>query len=493
MTISASQIVSVVPRVINAGGRDLETVGLFLTTNPLAIIPGTLTFPSADAVGSYFGLTSAEYNAAVNYFLGYDNSFKKPTKVKFARLVSEAAAGALIGGTAASMEELQTVTAGAFSIVVDGSEVNVTALDFSSASTQSDVAAALQAAITGTTVAYNSNLNAFIITSNTTGTDSSVSVATDGAQTPATLLGLTAAAGATVSAGSDQLTPAENMASITNKDQNWVSVTTLEEQDAATIEAFAEWANGTTGEYLYVAYTSNQNDINPNASSNLPQTLQDANYEGVVLCYDSIDEAILVMAIAASIDWNRNNGLVTFAFKSQTGMVPSITDDTDAQNCKQLNVNYYGKWATRNDDFEYLYNGSMAAGNFGYIDAYVGNLWLRNALQVSCMNGLNQVGRVPYAEAGYAQIRAWCVDPINRALNNGVIDTGVTLSEAQKAQLISEIGEDVSEQIFTNGYYLLIGDPGAVVRGQRESPLLGLWYTYGGSVHKLDLPVSAIL
>lgn len=493
MTIPASQIVSVTPRVINAGGTDLETVGLILTENPLAVFPNILTFTSAAAVGDYFGTTSDEYQAAVSYFLGYDNSFKKPTKIKFARLAASAIAGSLIGGPAASLTALQAITAGSFDINIDGETKNVTELNLSSAETQSQVAEALQSAITGVTVTYNSNLNAYIITSSTTGATSAVSAATDGTQTPAALLGLTAAAGAVTSSGSAQLTPAANMASIVDLDQNWATFTTLTEQETETILAFAEWVNGTNCQYLYVAYTSNANDVNPSAGTNLPLSIAEANYEGVALCYNSIAEALLAMAIVASIDWNRNNGLVTLAFKAQTGITPSVTDETTAANCNQLNVNYYGKWATRNDDFTYLYDGAMAAGNFGYIDAYIGNLWLRNALQVSIMSGLTQVGRIPYTDAGYAQIRAWCIDPINRGLNNGVIDPGVTLSESQKAQLISEIGEDVSSEIFTKGYYLMVNDPGAAARVNRESPLLGLWYTYGGSVHKVDLPVSVIL
>lgn len=493
MTIPASQIVNITPRVINAGGTDLEIVGLFLTENALATFPGTLTFTSAAAVGTYFGLNSAEYQAAVSYFLGYDNSFTKPKKIKFARLVTDAIAGSLIGGSAADMDTLKTITAGAFKISIDGTEKDVAALNLSEATTQSDVATALQSAITGCTVTYNSNLNSFIITSSTTGATSAVSFATDGEQTPAALLGLTSAAGAVQSAGSAALAPAANMASIVNSDQNWVSFTTLTEAETDVILEFAGWVNGTDSQYLYVPYTSDQNDTNPNAGTNLPKSIAEANYEGVALCFNSIAEAILVMATAASIDWNRNNALVTFAFKSQTGITPSVIDETTAANCKELHVNYYGKWATRNDDFTYLYDGSMAAGKFGYIDAYIGNLWLRNALQVSIMSGLNQVGRVPYTQPGYALIRAWCADPINRGLNNGVIDTGVVLSESQKAQLIAEIGEDVSSEIFTKGYYLMVNDPGAAARVNRESPLLGLWYTYGGSVHKVDLPVSVIL
>lgn len=495
MTIPASQIVNVTPRVISAGGTDLEITGLILTDNPLAVFPGVTGFTSANAVGEYFGTQSAEYLAAVNYFLGYNNSFRKPRRLNFARMATSAIAGSLIGGTAGSMDEMKAITAGGMTISVNGSEKTVTALNLSEANTQSDVAVALQGQLTGASVQYNSNLNAFVITSSTTGDTSSISVATDAAegQNLATVLGLTAGAGATVSAGSAALTPAALMASVTNQSQNWVSFTTITEQADDVVEAFAEWASGTNCEYLYVPYTTQAADVNPNAGTNLPKTLAENNYEGVALVFGGLDYALLIMSIGACIDWNRNNALVTYAFKSQSGLEAYVTDDTTAANCVTLKMSFYGKWATRNDDFVQLYEGAMIGGQFGFIDAYIGNLWLRNALQVSIMNGLNKTGRVPYADPGYTTIKAWCADPINRAIRNGVIDAGVTLSEAQKAQLFNEIGEDVSSQIMTDGYYLLVADPGAQARVNRESPTLGLWYTYGGSVHRVNLPVTAVL
>lgn len=499
MTISASQIVSVTPRVINAGGTDLEITGLLLTQNPLCVFPGTMSYTSAEAVGAYFGVNSQEYAAAANYFLGYDNSFKKPKRLHFARFVQEAIGGALIGGAAASLADLQAVTAGGLEITVGGKSATIGSLDFSKATTQSEIAQTMQTALDDAfddddlTVSYNSNLNSFIVQLQTTGTDANISVATDNLQNVATLLGWTAEAGATVSEGSDALTVAENMASITNLNQNWVTLTTLEEVEASVAAELAEWANDSNGEYLYVCHTTNQADTSVLASTNLPKTFAEANYEGVMIVFGGLNYAILAMSIAACIDWDRNNGIVTWAFKTQSGLVASVTDDATAADCVELAVSFYGKYATRNDDFIFFYEGKMIGGKFGFVDAYIGNLWLRNALQVAIVNGLNQVGRVPYTDEGYTLIRAWCTDPINRALRNGVIDPGVSISEAQRAQLMYEIGEDVSSEIMTNGFYLLIQDPGASVRVNRDTPTLGLWYTYGGSVHRVDLPVTAVL
>ena len=489
MAIPARQIVDVTPRVINAGVPDLAMSGLLLTKNALCIYPD-MSFSSATAVGAYFGYDSDEYKAALKYFMGYDNAFKRPDTLKFARRIDVDVAGELIGGSAAKLSDLKAITAGSFSIDVDGTTVNVTGLDLSSVTTQSDVATALQAKITGTTVTYNSNLNAFIVVSATTGENSSVSVATG---TSADALGLSSATGAVAQAGMVAMSEDANMTAIARADGNWVSFTTLYSADDDEIIALAEWTNNQKVEYAYFPYTDSQGNTVPSNQNNLPNVLKNADYEGTVLLFGIVDHAVAAMSIWASVDWNRYNGLPTMAFRSQNGLAASVTDETVAENLLSMNVNYYGRYASRVEDFTFFYNGKLTGGDFGFIDAYIGNIWLRNALQNAILNGLQQVARTPYTDAGYNQIRAWCLDPINRGLNNGVIQAGLNLSEAQKAQLYNEIGQDVSEQIYTDGYFLLVEDPGAQARVERETPVCGLWYTYGGAVQKIELPATVIL
>ena len=84
-------------------------------------------------------------------------------------------------------------------------------------------------------------------------------------------------------------------------------------------------------------------------------------------------------------------------------------------------------------------------------------------------------------------------DPINTALLNGVIDAGVVLSEKQKAELYVEAGQDISETLFTEGYFVQVDDPGSVVRAERGTPIINIWYTYGGSVNKLNVPMTALM
>ena len=72
-------------------------------------------------------------------------------------------------------------------------------------------------------------------------------------------------------------------------------------------------------------------------------------------------------------------------------------------------------------------------------------------------------------------------------LNFGGIQSGISLSEAQKTQINYEAGFDAARQIQSTGYCLLIQDATAQVRGQRGSLPIKLWYTDGGSVQTVNM------
>ena len=132
MTIPASYIVAINPRLIPAGGTDLEFNGLILTDN--AIIPQTamlMEFTSKETVGAYFGETSPEYDVASVYFLGYNNSFAKPRKLMFGRRIASAV-GAYIRGArfTGTLADVKAVTSGALTITINGTEISISSVDF---------------------------------------------------------------------------------------------------------------------------------------------------------------------------------------------------------------------------------------------------------------------------------------------------------------------------------------------------------------------------
>lgn len=619
MSIPASQIVQINPRLLTPGGTDLEFNGLLMSKS--ASIPSSLfviPFSSPEDVGAYFGTDSEEYAAAVIYFQGYNNSFKKPRALYVASRVSEntpafirggaykqlpsitlaelqkitngsltvrlgsgelsasgidlsaatslsnaasiidaalspattpATSGQLVGGDI-TLSSLASINDGAFSISIDGTTQNVSGLTFDADPTLAEVATALSAKLTGVTVevhndgiqivcestgsssvigyatspasgtdvsallgltsasgasvtdgtdavtppdtvvvTYSSLFDAFTLTSTLKGENAGVDYATG---SMAEALGLTQNTGAVLSAGMNAMTEAENMEAILDLTTNWVCFTTTWKVDQNEALAYARWASGKGVNYLYVFWDNATANLEPNNSSTIAAALTAANVGATCAVWDSLEYAAMILGTAASIDWNRRQGVITFAFKSQDGLAANVVTGANATALKAQNINFMGDYATRNDNFVFMYPGSMF-GSWKWIDTYLNAVWLNNALQVAIMAGLNQTPRVPYNDEGYTLVRAWCMDPIKRASYSGIIDTGITLSESQKAEIYREAGEDISEVLYTDGFYLKVSEPAPAIRQIRDTPECSLWYSYGGSIHRIDLASTAIV
>lgn len=500
MAIPASEIVSVNPRLIKSGGTDLAINGLLFTESNL--IPTTeiaLVFSSADDVADYFGANSTEYNAASKYFMGYNNSFAKPTDLVIARRVKESTQAWLRGGAvSASLAEFKAVSDGSLSMIIDGKELTVTAISLTGATSYSDVGAQIQAKINekegfdGVTVSFSSLNESFTVTSPTYGSESSITYAANAPSGVdlASMMKLTKSTGAVISEGSDIMSVAENFKKIRAITDNWVCFTTTWKAEADEAVELATWASEKGVDYLYVCWSDDVNIMG--TADSVATALEKANVGATACVFGTLAHAVFIMSCAASINWNRMNGTINFAFKSQDGLPDTVDGATDSEKLLSRKWSYYGTHATRNDQFSFLYDGKIL-GDYSYIDPYVNAVWFKNVLQVAIMNGLTSAGRVPYNDLGYTLVRAWCMDPINRAMYNGVINTGVTVSESQKAQLIQETGEDIAEELFTNGYYIQVKEPSAAIRATRESPDVYLYYTYGGSINKITVASTMLV
>ena len=495
MTIPASYIVAINPRLIPAGGTDLEFNGLFLTES--ALIPTDaplMAFTSADTVAAFFGETSAEYSAASIYFLGYNNSFAKPRRLMFGKRVSSAVGawlrGAKFNGTLA---DFAAMASGTLNITINETEIALTGVDFTAVTSFSGAATVLETELAdelaGVTVTYSSLTGAFQINSPSTGATETISYASG---TIADLMNLTQTAGAVISQGSDAMTQTANMNAIKMQSQNWVTFTTLYTPDDTEHLGLAAWASSQGIDYLYVGWTNDARLLVQGGNSDIASQIEAAEYGATTLVYDNVNVAAFVLGEVASIAWERYQGTINLAFKALDGVAATVTDETTAALLNDKGVSYMGKFATRNDQFTFFYDAKMF-GTYGYIDAFINTVWLKNVMQVSVMNGLANAGRVPYNDRGYALIRAWLQDPVNRGVNNGCIDEGVELSESQKAQIFNETGKDLTTELWTKGYAILVEDAGAAVRVGRNSPNISVYYTYGGSVNKIEVASTAVL
>lgn len=530
MSIPITEIVNLTPRVLAGGSSALPFNGLLLTTDPLLPVDTVKQFTNASEVATFFGYDSDAYKAALVYFNGYNNSLQKPSTLLFFRHMDQDAAAFVRGQPSEDegklLANLKSITNGEITVHLGPTAAELTGLSFSKCTSLSECAGVLQDALNtaGTKaqntaqataeVDYSSQTKAFTITSGQTGSTVAVDYAEGGL---ADVLGLSEATSATLSYGGSARSYSETLDKAVALRGTFVSFSTVEEvTNAADAQELAEWCNNksTAGDqYLYAFFTTDvtltganvaqasavgtarvgeARLVNAGGGADILANFAAKNYEGVVAVYGDVRYAAFIMGCAASIDWEQNNSTITLAFKRQNALEATVTDAQSARALEALKVNFVGDYASRNEQFIFFQHGVMF-GSYSWIDTYLNSIWLMSSLQSAVANGFASVGRVPYTAEGKTLIFAWCQGIIQKALKNGVIQSGITLSDTQKQALTSEAGKDISSDLESNGYYLLIGETDANERQQRTSPPCNLWYTYGGSVHRLDLPVTAVV
>jgi hypothetical protein len=508
MAISASKIVSMVPSVVSAGSSNLVLNGVLVDQSTLLPVGAVKSFSSASAVGDYFGTSSTQYTLASIYFNGFTNCSMYPSALIFAPYAAAARSAWLMGGSLSGMTltQLQAIS-GTLTITIDGVTKTASALNLATATSFSNAASLMITALSLSAgqVVWNSTLSAFQFLSLTTGTASTITVASG---TTAASLMLTAATGAVLSQGSAVDTPTTAMNNVTANTKNWACFTTTFEPDTATKLLFSVWANNQSKQYAYVGWDSDVLAATTNpATTTFGYQVMDLEYEGTMpisgysataiangttLANAAMQAAVFCLAVAASIDFSRTNGRITGAFKTQSGIVPTCDTDTTSVNLLANGYSYIGKYATRNDDFTFLYNGQMS-GTWLWFDTFINQVYYNSAFQTALMDLLTNMKSIPYNDSGYEMIRAAMKDVIEDMLDFGAIRTGVTLSDAQVVEITTAAGSDVSSTIESQGWYLQILDPGATIRAQRGTPVINFWYTDGGSVQSITVDSICVM
>ena len=487
MTIPASDIVVVNPGVVGSGGSSLALNGVILSKNTLLPTGAVRSFASADVVSNFFGPASDEYALAQIYFLGFDNSTIKPGTLFFAPFVETDRAAWLQSGSLAAMSlaDLQALS-GVLTVTVDGTAFTSSAINLATATSFSDAATKITAGFTGVgmpTCTWNAVNSTFTLTSSTTGASSTITYVTG---TLSAALMLTAATGAILSQGDTADTPATAMDNVKSKTQNWVDFMTMWEPNITGKEDFAVWTNAQNQRYAYIVWDTDGQAIVNGSTTCFGAVAKSLAYDGVVPVYNTKELAAFTLGTVASIDFSRTNGRITAAFKSQSGFVPTVTDQQIAANLLANGYSFYGSYATANDQFNFLYNSQMS-GKWKWLDTFVDQVYLNSQFQLALISLLTSVKSIPYNESGYSLIRAAMIDPITAGLNFGSIRSGITMSAQQKAVVNQAAGLDVSTIIEQQGYFLQILDPGAQVRGNRGTPVINFWYTDGGAVQKITV------
>jgi hypothetical protein len=592
---SISQLVSVLPGVLAVGGSNLVMNGLILTNNPRMPSGVVLSFPTAVAVVSYFGSAATEAVNAPFYFNGYDNSSAKPGAILFAQFPYSTALGAFLrggsfGNTTFANSGITGITAGGFSIVIDGGTFTVSSLNLASATSYSSAAGTIQTALqaaqptvasvtgaistttltvsavssgtlapgevlsgsgvtantlivsqlTGTTggvgtyqvsisqtaasttitakpqlptVTFDSIASAFLISSGSTGANSTIAFPTGGSGNVFPVLQISAAQGAIISQGGAAITglPAITAAmnAIVAINSDWTGLGSVFEPTTNDKVAIAAWINNTPGDdYWYAMWDSSQVPLSGTDTTSAGyQIFTTYGYNGTLpLCYDSSYATLAqlqatawaALGTAASINWNVQNGRKRLAGSTQAGLATTVSNSTYQANALAVGYSFYGQYSGQGNNYNQFQAGAIS-GAFDWWDSYINQIWLNNACQVSLAACLMQNGNLPYNQPGYDTVKGYLYNgvptagngvsvstgPVAAALNFGAINPGITLSASQISALQSQ-GVNVTTLVNT-GFYIRVADPGPTVRSQRGSPITALWYCDGGQIQRINL------
>jgi hypothetical protein len=339
-----------------------------------------------------------------------------------------------------------------------------------------------------TIVSYNSQLGSFEVFGGTPGANGgTVSYAT-GALSAG--LKLTAATGAIQSAGTSTMTPAGAMDAVVANTQNFASFTTTFKPSVADMVAFAAWANGQDNRFLYAMWDDNITVATVQDDPATAGYLVAANdYSGTVPIYDPLNGqniAAFVMGTVASLDFTQTEGRTNVDLRSQSGLAAGVTSATVRNMLIANGYNFYGSFATANDEFTFFNSGTVS-GPFAWIDSYVNQIWMNNGFQLALMVLLTSVRSIPYNSAGYGLIESAMLAQVEAAVNFGAVRAGVTLSALQIAQVNAAAGLNISDTIQQRGWYIQVKNASADVRAARGSPPVTFWYTDGQSVQSINL------
>lgn len=353
-------------------------------------------------------------------------------------------------------------------------------------------------------VQFDSVSQAFIILSGTTGVDSTISF---GSGALATDLLLTQATGAVLSQGAVAATPSAFMTAVVLENADWVTFMTDFDPDGGSgntvKQEFAAWKNTQNSRFAYVCWDT---DITPTeevpATESLGYILGQNGDSGTCLIYEATDLnlAAFICGAAASIDFNEEDGRITFAYKAQAGLSPSVTDPTTAVNLggnpqvegdRGNGYNFYGAYGSANLNTFTWFQRGFVTGPFQWLDSYINQVYFNNQFQVAMLTLMGTVKSIPYTQAGSSLIEQALAPIIQQGLTFGAWAPG-TISSAQAAEVNGAAGANISSTLQSQGYYLQVLPASAAVRASRGSPPCTFWYLDRGSVQSINLASVAV-
>lgn len=461
MAISFKRYVDITSGVGGGVGVRLRDLILRLfTTSTLVPEKTVIEMDNATDVGSYFGLTSPEYLRAVFYFGFVSKLITAPKKISFSRWADVAAAARIYGKAAAyAVAQFTGVTTGSFKLTLGAYTADLTGLNFSSATTLSQVASTLQTAIravsaggtawTSATVTYNATTQRFELVGGLVGA-CPVAVAAAASGTPiASLLGWDSTG--VFSPGVDAQEPLAAFVAGVQVSDNFGSFAFTSTLSATQVAAVATQNDSYNVKFMYTLGIAAADAASYYAAL--------SGLSGVCTTLSPLATEypeLLPSAILAATAYSRRNSVQNYMFQQAT-LTPSVQTDADANAMDASRVNYYGRTQTAGQYLDFYQRGVMMglATDPTDMNTYANEMWFKDAAGAAIMSLLLSAARVPANSTGRGQLLAIIQSVIEQATFNGTISIGKPLTTVQKLYIGNLTGdENAWQQVYRLGYWV---------------------------------------
>lgn len=428
---------------------------------------------------AFFGTTPNAVNAGGLFIVGYWRGADEDT---------DATAGVVKGAQLNEVDvinELQKIDDGSLNITVDGgTEQNVTGIDFRTVIEMSDVVTLLNAEITGATVTYE-NL-ALVITSDTTGASSVVTLLTDNGTGTfvGELLNLSAGTGAVKTDGvaSGTLSAETKVDAVTalKADVNFKGFVFIDKPTDVEAKALAQWcqANSVLSYDVFSQSTNLNIDVtNPVWDIKLSNL---TNYRCLYSKAGNRRFATAYMARMHTVNFNAENSALTMNLKELPVSAEEYTQ-TEITKAQNVGLDIYTTFKR--------VPKILSSGANDFVDNRYNLIAYIDAVQTDTFNLLGTTAtKIPQTRRGVNQV----VDSVEKT-TRGFVRAGVFgEGEWSSPDTFGDL-DTFKRNIREFGFYVLAGslaDQPQSERAQRKSPAIQVAVKNAGAIHKVDVIIN---
>ena len=433
MSIKQTRYVDIASAVIGASAVPMRklTARVF-STNPKIPAGKVLEFASGQ-VDDLLGTDSPEAHFARQYFSYVSPApASKPKELQIASYEPVGRAPTLFGEKTGDLADLKLINEGELNITIGKVTKTITGIDLSESTSYADVATAVQAKLNAESepqfasayVTFNSLDSAFVISG--------------GVQERADI--------------SVRQSPLQAFIASEAVSDSFGSATFLTELSLEHAVELAQYVAGENVKYQLHLSVTNQN------AEDFSGALVGTASTGLNLkTADNFFVQALPMAIMSATDYDRTNATTNYMYRQFGVTFPSqITTDIDADRLDKLRVNYYGETAVSGSHISFYQRGFLCGGVANPLDmsVHANEQWLKAYIAQQWFSLLMATRGVPANKDGEARAMMVIAGAVTKAINNGTILAGKTLTDVQKIAVTDASGDDLAwHDVQNKGYW----------------------------------------